>query len=158
MFRRLKREMCFLIEHFRLAGLCAFLCCMGGILLWVSGGSNAYWLRGGPVPIGGLFFLWLLIYGLTGLLLACLLLGERRCAALGLCTGAYVLMLCWYAVYFCTRLVMFSGLLLLLCMICYGMIFAVVRRGFLLTKVIVLLGLICQICCLVCCYFVNLLI
>lgn len=165
MLRRLKREVCFLIEHFRLTGLCAFMCCMGGILLWVSGGSNVYYLRGAHIPIGVLFLLWLLVYGLTGVLMACILLTETSCCRgnrggilLGLCAAAYVFMLCWYAVYFCTRLVLFSGILLILSVLCLGTIFVIMRTGFLLGKVTIFLAEIGQILCLVYCHFMNLLI
>lgn len=166
MLRRLKREVCFLIMHYRITGLCAFLFCMGGILLWVSGGSNLYYLRGAPVPIGGLFLLWLLIYGLTGVLFACILLTESfRCRTpgrggilTGLCASAYVFMLCWYAVYFCTRLLLFSGILLILTVIVLGIIFVVMRTELILVKVTVFLIEIGQILCLVYCYSMNLLI
>ncbi len=165
MWRRLKREVGFLIEHYRLTGLCAFLCCMGGILLWVSGGSNLYWLRGAKIPIGVLFLLWLLIYGLTGVLLACILLTEASgCRRpmhggilTGLCAAAYVFMLSWYAVYFCTRLVLFSGILLILSVISLGIIFVVMRTGMILAKVMIILAEIGQILCLVYCYCMNLL-
>jgi len=139
---------------------------MGGILLWVSGGSNMYWFRGGRIPIGGLFLLWLLIYGLTGVLMACILLTEgsgcrganRSSILMGLCVVSYVFMLSWYAVYFCTRLLLFSAVLLILSLICHGIIFVVMRTGFILAKFVILLGVICQIFSLVFCYFVNLLI
>lgn len=164
MLRQLKREVCFLIGQFRITGLCAFLCCMGGILLWVSGGSNIYWMRGGG-SIGGLFFLWLLIYGLTGVLMACILLSEGSLCPkshggvlLALCGAAYVLMLCWYAVYFCTRLTLFSGILLILSILCIGAILVIMRKGFLLAKLVLLLAETGQILSFVYCYFMNLLI
>lgn len=168
MLRRLKREVCFLIEHFRFTGLCVFLCCMGGILLWVSGGSNHYHIRGAHVPVGVLFLIWLLIYGLTGVLLACILLTEsNRCTTpgrrirsgflTGLCAAAYMFMLSWYAVYFCTRLILFSWILLTLSVILFGVIFVVMRTGMILAKAAVFLAEICQILCMVYCYSVNLL-
>jgi len=164
MLRRLKREVCFLIEHYRVTGLCAFLCCMGGVLLWVSGGSSMYYLRGAHIPIGMLFLLWMLIYGLTGILFSCILLTESSCCRTagkggilaGLCAAGYVFMLCWYAVYFCTRLILFSKILLILSVISIATIFVIMRKGMILAKVTVFLIEIGQILCFVYCYFMNL--
>ena len=164
MLRRLKREVCFLIEHYRVTGLCAFLCCMGGVLLWVSGGSSMYYLRGAHIPIGMLFLLWMLIYGLTGILFSCILLTESSCCRTagkggilaGLCAAGYVFMLCWYAVYFCTRLILFSKILLILSVISIATIFVIMRKGMILAKVTVFLIEIGQILCFVYCHFMNL--
>ena len=155
-------------EHFRFTGLCVFLCCMGGVLLWVSGGSNYYYIRGPHGSVGLLFLLWLVIYALTGLVLACILLTEsNRCVShsrrirsgilTGLCVTSYLFMLCWYAVYFCTRLVLFSGILLTVTMILFVTIFVVMRTGMILAKAAVFLAETGQILCMVYCYSVNLL-
>lgn len=136
---------------------------MGGILLWVSGGSTAYYIRNTGMPVGVLFLLWLMIYGLTGIVMACILLTGCSCGGNGgvpaaMCGGAYVLMLCWYAVYCCTRLVLFSGILLVLSILMLGAIFVIIGRGMILVRAAILLAETGQILCLIYCFFMNLLI
>ncbi|MBQ8185424.1 MAG: hypothetical protein IJ037_00965 [Clostridia bacterium] len=159
MVRRLKREVCFLIGHYKTAGLCAFLCCMGGVLLWVSGGSWMYHVRPYTVPIGVMFLLWLTVYGFTGLLMAVLLLSGRcRCGkGSALTAAAYVCMLCWYAVFFCTPLTFFAGLLLSLSVILLGIVFLTEKRSMLTVKILIFLIEGIQIWCLYRCFFMNLL-
>ena len=164
MLRRLKREVCFLVENYRTAALCPFLCCMGGILLWVSGGSPALYLRKCGISAGALFLLWLPIYGLTGLVLAWIFLVRRNsCRGEGtvlpaLCAGAYLCMLCWYAVYCCTGLVLFAGILLLLSIVLLGTVFIMFRHRCILMRAVILLAETGQILCLLYCHFLKLLI
>ena len=102
----------------------AFLCAVAGAALWVSGGSGWYVLRSAGredrlPPLAALFIVWLLVYALYGFLLAAILLGRKEwgrnaLALFGSVIGSWLLSLGWYAVYFCTRLGVFSLILLLL--------------------------------------------
>lgn len=141
LFRRLKFEIKAIGENIPLVGLSAFLCCICGILLWVSGGSTWFALRVGvgkefTLSLTGAFLLWLLCYGLVGIMLALIVVacrsrvvGEKRAVkAFALCMLSYLLMLSWYAVFFCTRLTVFP-LILLVCSVAVIGVTAVVMRG-----------------------------
>ncbi len=103
-------------------GLGAFLAAVGGVLLWVSGGSGWYVVRsaGGELPpLMTVFVLWLLCYALYGFLMAAVVLGcveqaDRAGLALGALAASYLCSLIWYALFFCTRMVIFAGLILIL--------------------------------------------
>lgn len=125
MFRRIKRELQTLGERLPIIVLNAFLFSFGGVLLWISGGSTWYAIRNSGDPwmslsLCGVFVLWLITYGLVGIAVTMLWLAERRrivrrsVNAFGLMSISYILMLSWYAVYFCTRLTLFSVILLLI--------------------------------------------
>lgn len=160
MLQRLKREVCFLILHYKVLGLCAFLCCMGGVLLWVSGGSLFHHIRGEILPLGVLFLLWLTAYGLTGLLIGVLLLsgGKYAGTATALTAAAYVFMLCWYAVFCCTPLKFFACILLILSVTLIASVFPVCRRGMLTLKILIIFIEGLQLLCLYRCFFIYLLI
>lgn len=121
--------------------LAAFLCAIGGVMLWISGGSTWYILRGANDPwitlsLSGVFIVWLLTYGLVGVLLALVWLAGRSriCTvsvslrAFALIIASYLLMLLWYAIFFCTRLVIFSVILLLLSIIILAFVLLLTRR------------------------------
>ena len=144
----MKRELWFWLERAPILGLGAFLCCMGGILLWINGGSIRYDLRHaagkGMFSLTTAFLLWLLAYGLTGLALAMTasasgcLPKNRAFATFVLGSAAYLLMLIWYALAFCTRLVIFPQILLALSVVLIGMIFVVIKRTFFCLSLILL--------------------
>lgn len=128
MFRRLKRELCFVGENIPVLGLGAFICCIGGVFLWVGGDSSWYYAKAlhneHSIPLGVIFTVWLLTYGMTGFVLAMSCLSEKLCSpkcgmkASVLGGFAYLLMLMWYAVSFCTRLAFFGIILLILSIYC----------------------------------------
>ncbi len=124
--KRLKREFAYIGCHLPMIGVWVFLCCIGGILLWVNGDNHWYAAMtlshpGRMLPISTVFILWLFVYGLTGAFLGLILLtGGERCVGEGrvLCafscaTTGYLLMLVWYALFFCTRLTWFASVILL---------------------------------------------
>jgi hypothetical protein len=124
---RIKYEIKLIGENIPLIGLSAFLCVIGGILLWVSGGSSWFALRigishGFTLSLAGAFVLWTITYGLVGAVLSLItiicragILCDKRCIIVfGVVMISYLLMLSWYAIFFCTRLTVFP-LILLLC-------------------------------------------
>ena len=135
MFRRLKRELCFVGENIPVLGLGAFICCIGGVFLWV----------------GVIFTVWLLTYGMTGFVLAMSCLSEKLCSqkcgmkASVLGGFAYLLMLMWYAVSFCTRLAFFGIILLILSILLLGITFVALRKTFFITLVLIILIEVVQI-------------
>ena len=151
LLRRIRRELALLLENAPILGLGAFLCCFGGILLWVNGGSGWYLLRrAGERGMPGLtasFLLWLCAYGLIGMALAMIALADRlRCLrrnlglpAFALGAAAYLLMLLWYVLFFCTHLTLLSVLLLLLSLALVGMLLIVTKRTFLALSVCLIL-------------------
>jgi len=135
-FRPLKREVKFLSCHIPILVASAFLASVGGVLLWVNGGSAWYFYRlpsGGVPQMSVVFSIWVVAYGLCGIGIALLgLLTREGCrkktGTLSLAcvlAGSYLLMLLWYVVFFCTRLTVFSAILLLISM---------AQNGFLLWK------------------------
>ena len=158
LFRRIKFELKLIGENIPLIGLAAFLCIMGGILLWISGGS--YWFavrvgtRGGfTLSLVGAFTLWLICYGLVGVSLA--LIGficnagiccDKRCIkSFALLMISYLLMLSWYAIFFCTRLIVFPLILLICSVLLVGISFLLIRKTLCLLFIINLIIEIIQI-------------
>ena len=150
MFRKLKREADFLIAHSGMIGFSAFVCCFGGILLWVNGTNIWHILRSGALPsdavsVTRIFLLWLLTYGLCGTSLALLLLqGRLFCrnnlflTAFSVCCAIYLLQLVWYAVFFCTHLLFFALFILSLAFLLTILLFFLVRHSFLLLRLLLL--------------------
>ena len=95
-----------------IAGISAavFLCAMGGILLWVNGGSGWYIMNSfvhRRMPLTVIFLTWLTVYALYGFRLAVRRFSfcdSRRTLLQGAVCLAYILDLVWYALFFCTRL------------------------------------------------------
>jgi len=152
LFRRLKCEMKIIGENIPLVGLSAFLCCVGGILLWVSGGSSWFIMRVGvgsepTLSLVGAFVMWLICYGLVGVLLALIgiicksgILRDKRCVrAFALVMLSYLLMLSWYAVFFCTRLTVFPLILLACSVLLLGTVFILMRRTLYLLLAIIII-------------------
>ena len=120
---RIRCELKWLGENLKTAGLGAFLAAAGCVMLWVSGGSGWYALkalRRSLPPLGLLFTLSLLRAGFCGLAAAvCVVCGRegwrkkrRLPAAAGWIGAAYLFGLGWYAVFFCTRMILFGAVLL----------------------------------------------
>jgi len=157
LFHTIKRELNYLINNAAKIGTAAFLCCFGGILLWVDGTNLWCVMRSGRLPRGsmpvtGMFLLWLLAYGLCGMLLGLILLqsrepcfrkgrGDARLLLTAFAAGCtlYLLMLTWYAVFFCTHLVLFALVLLLTALLLTLTMFLLLRRGLLLFRIVLLL-------------------
>lgn len=126
MFRKLKYEFSSVKDNIALIGLAAFFCCMGGILLWVSGGSTWYIMNILHKPeyslsLSGVFIAWLIVYGLLGTSLALVWIISRGggsvkicLATFGLISMSYLLCLTWYTAFCCTRLSVFAAILLII--------------------------------------------
>lgn len=157
LMRRMKREVRFVVGNIAKIGLSAFVCCFGGILLWVNGTNlwhimNSFHLPKYSVSVTGVFLLWLLTYGFCGIVLALILIQSRNCpnstaalAAFSLGCGVYLLMLVWYAIFFCTHLTMFAVLILLAAFLLTAALFFIVRRGLMVLKLLLFLIAIVEI-------------
>ena len=126
------------------------MCCFGGLLLWVNGSNIWYVMRVFHLPehtvsVTGLFLLWLTAYGLCGAVLAMIFLRRRNCRngtalpAFSVCCGIYLLMLVWYAVFFCTSLTLFAFLILTVTVLLTVLLFILLRYDLLTVRI--LLGL-----------------
>ena len=147
MFGFMKREMHFLSENAAPIALSAFLFAVGGVLLWINGGSSWYIIRmtGNTSPqMSVIFSVWLITYSLIGAAAAMIWIINRRgrdCRKNALplfCLAviSYLFMLTWYALFFCTRLVIFSAIILILSCISDVMLFIFMRRTMVLFSVI----------------------
>ena len=119
--RKWKRELDFIGANAGLFGIAAFLAAMGGVLLWVSGGSGWYFYKtaGRDAPsVAALFTLSLAVCGLCGLSGALIYVWGRAVCPMksvwpSVCmiAGAYLMHLGWYAAALCTRMTVFGGIL-----------------------------------------------
>lgn len=154
LIQKLKRELLYLGNHVPKILTSAFLCSIGGILLWVNGTNLWYVLysRTSEVTISILwtFFLCLLTYALCGANLAFLLtVGISLCSsnkhtgdifiAFALQSAIYLLLLTWYVIFFCTHLSAFALILLLLIFVFTVVVFLLVRHWFLTLKFLLVL-------------------
>lgn len=148
LLRQIKRELNYMAYNFRKIGLSAFVCCFMGILLWVNGTNILYVLRsktinGFSASVTGTFLLWLLAYGLCGVALSLIfLLGQTgQCKTLliafSVCCMIYLLQLAWYAVFFCTPLLIFAFIILLSAFLLTILLFFLVRHSFVILKIII---------------------
>ncbi len=156
LIQKFKRELVFLGEHIPKILTAAFLCSCGGILLWVNG-TNLWQILNSritkfSVPITGAFLLCLLSYALCGVILALLLTagmtigfscGKRTAgnllSAFSLTCAVYLLLLVWYAIFFCTHLTFFALILLSLAFFGTILIFLLMRHNLLTLKLPLLL-------------------
>lgn len=161
MRRRIKWELNCFIRHITVIGLGAFLCAIGGILLWINGGSGWYVLNsvantrfGGSLT--GVFLVWLVVYALYGVRLALIGVGEgipcrdQRRAFVGFCLTAlaYLLDLVWYALFFCTRLTWFALVILILAAFINLLTVLLSARGMLLNIILNIIVILAQISCI----------
>lgn len=142
----IKREIKFLGEHIAVIILGAFLAAAGGVILWINGGSTWFYIRtscsGGTLGI--IFSVWVLTYGLSGAGMAVMWLtyrcGKRDfCKTLPLfCVNvlSYLFMLVWYALFFCTRLGIFAGVMLILSCLFDAVIFISMRKSFFIFQLV----------------------
>lgn len=157
MFKRIKREIDFIGDNIPVIILGAFICCIGGIFLWVSGDSSWYYAKalhmGGVMPLAIIFVIWLITYALSGFVLSMSCLSDRVC-----CSGrfigmhcafiggfGYLMMLLWYVLSFCTRLALFGIILLIFSILAFVIIFVVMKRTFLLLNAAIIIIEIVQI-------------
>ena len=119
--RKWKRELDFVAANAGVLGIAAFLAAMGGVLLWVSGGSGWYFYKtaGREAPsVAALFTLSLAVCGLCGLSGALIFVWGRAACPMKsvwppacMIAGVYLAHLGWYAAALCTRMTLFGGIL-----------------------------------------------
>lgn len=140
---RIKWELSCLTRHIAVIGVSAFLCAIGGILLWINGGSGWYVINsinGSNSSLTGVFLVWMIAYALYGVRLALLASGEgiacsdrkRAFTAFSLTALAYLLDLIWYAIFFCTRLTWFALVVLITAVILGAAVIILSKRGMLI--------------------------
>jgi len=146
LFRKLKWELLFLTKHFTVLGFSAFICCFGGILLWVNGTNiwhiyNSIHRQDNMIPsVTGIFVISLLVYGICGLLLALFLLyGINSCTSAALIAFSlnsliYLFILIWYVLFFCTHLTFFSLILLVLTLLLTVLLLCRIHCGLILVR------------------------
>lgn len=158
LFKNVRREISIIGDNIPVLGLGAFVCCIGGIFLWVGGDASWYYIKSlnsERLPsLLTMFLLWLVIYALSGAVLAMLCLFQKcvsRKAWIGAVTGGvgYIMMLLWYAVTLCTRLSLLGSFVLVLAIVAYVVIFLFIPPCFVITRVAVILIEILQFCFLV---------
>lgn len=148
LLKQIRRELNYMAYNFGKIGLSAFICCFMGILLWVNGTNILYVLRsktinGFSASVTGTFLLWLVAYGLCGAALSLIfLLGQtRQCKnlliAFSVCCMIYLLQLAWYAVFFCTSLLIFAFIILFTAFLLTILLFFLVRHSFVILKIII---------------------
>ena len=155
MFKRIRREAGFLLSNISIIFLFSFLYALGGVLLWINGGSTwfavqSYQSHNTSISLSGAFVLCLIIYALIGAVVSiilkvngCMCSGKSNTlTAIILAMAMYILSLAWYAVFFCTRLSVFSSILLAIAIILGATLFFVtLKRMFFLSLGIVLVEL-----------------
>lgn len=145
LFKKLKWELAFLSEHLTALGFSAFICCFGGILLWVNGTNiwhiyNLMYLPDNTISVTGIFLISLGIYGICGILLALFLIcGQiyRTSSALLAFTFSsliYLFMLIWYVLFFCTHLTFFALILLILTILLSVLLFLKISCDFIIVR------------------------
>lgn len=152
LFRRLRYELNYLVCNIGKIGLSAFICCFGGILLWVDGTNIWHILRSGfggtsdsSASVIAYFLLWLLTYGLCGAVLAILLQYGQSVGSSGpfiaFSAGCamYLFQLVWYALFFCTSLVVFAFFILLTAFLLTCFLIFLARHGAWILKLMLIL-------------------
>ena len=98
----------------------AFLCAVGGVLVWINGGSGRYLFAAcrnfsHTLSLTAVFLIWLAVYALTGAVIGAigLLLREIGILPFVLAAASYLLGILWYALFFCTRLSFLASVMLL---------------------------------------------
>ncbi len=149
--KKIRREASFVVSNLPLIGVFAFLSSIGGVLLWVNGGSAWYIMQSmrnrESLSLGGAFILWLFVYALIGAVMAIIFKAGKSCStpsksqfiAFCLISAVYILTLAWYAVFFCTRLMLFSAILLMISIFLCAVVFIIMRKALLLLNLFIVL-------------------
>lgn len=144
----IKRELKLIGDNIAAVILAAFLASAGGVILWINGGSTWYFVKNsGGDRLGLVFSVWVISYALVGasLVLLWLLYSGRHCdyhkiiPLFALCALSYLFMLVWYALFFCTRLSVFAGIVLIFCCVIDVVLFLSMRKTLLSFEVITVL-------------------
>ena len=148
----------FLLSNISIILLFSFLYALGGVLLWVNGGSTwfivqSYQFHSNAISLSGAFVLSLVIYALIGAVVSmvfklnkCSMSGKNSSmTALILAMSMYILSLAWYAVFFCTRLSVFSSILLAIAILVGAALFVVTLKRMILLSFGIILLEVCEI-------------
>lgn len=155
-FKHLKREIRFLTGGLRAIILAAFLCALGGVILWINGGSAWYFIRasgGSTPPISLIFSVWVFAYALCGGAAAMIWLVYRRgkCSVshalpcFGLSLVSYLFMLIWYALFFCTRLTVFAAIILILSVLIDFLLVFLMRKTLIIFSFLMIVIILVQV-------------
>ncbi len=148
LLKNVRREIAIIGNNIPVLGLGAFVCCIGGVFLWVGGDASLYYIKtlnSEKLPsLLTMFLLWLTVYALSGAVLAMLCLFPKcmsHKAWIGAVIGGvgYVMMLLWYAVTLCTRLSLLGSFVLVLAIVAYIAVFVFIPPCFVITRVAVIL-------------------
>lgn len=158
LLRRIKWELNCFTDHIAVIGLGAFLCAIGGILLWINGGSCWYILKSvsgadHTRSITGVFIVWLVVYAIYGIRLALIGVGEgvlclnskKTFTLFCLTSFAYLLDLVWYALFFCTRLTVFALIILLFSLTVNLLVICLSKRRMILHTALNIVVLLAQV-------------
>lgn len=158
LLHRIKWELNFFIKHIAIIALGAFLCAIGGIILWINGGSGWYVLNSlgnsnHTFSLTAVFIIWLLAYAIYGSRLAAIASGEgiscsdakRSLTGFCLTAFAYLLDLVWYTVFFCTRLTWFALIILLLSLLLNIFVILLLKRWIILQIILNIASILVQI-------------
>ena len=130
-FRRIcksvRTELCVISGNIPIICLIAFLCCVGGVILWVNCGSTWYILsyavgENCTFSLTFIFILSCMAYALIGVIMSiswlytnCRIIEVNKGLILfGTTTLSYLFLLIWYVILFCTHLSFFALILLAL--------------------------------------------
>lgn len=157
LLHRLKRELCCLTKHIAIIGLSSFLCAIGGVVLWINGGSGWYVLNSVSANQHGrsltfIFLVWLIVYALYGARLVLIAFSDtvscscqkRVVLAFSLTSFSYLLDLVWYALFFCTRLTIFSLIVLSLSAILNVVVILISKHGLIIAYLLNIVVIIAQ--------------
>ena len=158
MLKRIRREISFILSNFSVIVLFSFLTSLGGVLLWVNGGSTwfimqSYKFENIKISLTGAFVLSLSLYALMGAVMGVILKSNtcgcggknKSVVAFSVTMAMYILSLAWYAVFFCTRLSLFSAVLLTIVLILGSVLFFAVRKTMILLSLLVVSVELCEI-------------
>jgi len=139
---RLKHELEFILQNSACVAVTVFICAIGGILLWINGGSRFLPVFPGvnrDLSLAIIFAAWLFAYALYGLRLSMMWIfsrcaGRRAAVALASVFLAYLLDLVWYALFFCTHLRIFPLIILsaALCLNLFAFMFS--KKGLIIQR------------------------
>ena len=147
---RIRRELSFIIKNIGLIGFAAFICAFFGIILWVNGNNIWYIMKTSALPdripdVTGIFTVWLISYGLYGIMMALVFL-HVKCGIIKMsvipfsfASAGYLFCLIWYALFFNTSLTLFASIILFFAILMTIAVFFLMRRGFIILKIVLLL-------------------
>ena len=150
LIKKIRCEISFILSNIYVIVIFSFLTSLGGVLLWVNGGSVWFIMQSSKNPnnisLSAVFVLSLVIYAMMGAVVSIVLKtenhicrGKNALTAIVLTMAMYILSLSWYAVFFCTRMSLFSAILLMIVVILGVLLFFTVKKRLIILGILVLL-------------------